>query len=45
MTIDVTTVRKRLAELILSKSESNERITQLDNQAKILRKKLHLDSD
>lgn len=38
-------VKKRLAELILSKSENDERIIQLDEQAGILRKKLHIDSN
>jgi len=45
MAIDIVIVKKYLAELILSKSYNDEKVNQLDNQVKILRKKLDIDSD
>jgi len=45
MTLDKAIVRKRLSELILSKSQNDKKIIHLDEQAKILRKKLHIDTD
>ena len=45
MAIDIAIVKKRLTELILSKSYNDERVNQLDDQAKILRKKLDIDSN
>jgi len=45
MAIDIAIVKKRLAELILSKSQNDEKSIHLDEQARILRKKLHIDSN
>ena len=38
-------VKKRLAKLIISKSQNNERINQLDSQAKILKQRLCIETD
>jgi len=43
--MNLAIVRKRLDELILLKSQNDERIIQLDTQAQNLRKRLHIDSD
>ena len=43
--MDVTIVKKRLDELIFSKSQNIEKVIHLDEQAKALRKKLRIDSD
>ncbi|KFM16655.1 hypothetical protein SCCGRSA3_01041 [Marine Group I thaumarchaeote SCGC RSA3] len=44
MNVGKTIVQKRLDELILLKSQNDEKIIQLDTEAKTLRKKLSLDS-
>ena len=45
MTIDEKIVKERLANLIDSKSQNDKKINELSEQAKILRKRLQLDSD
>ena len=42
--MDIEIVKKRLAGLILSKSQNDERIKNLDDQATILRKRLHIET-
>ncbi len=43
--MDVSIIKKRLTDLVLSKSQNDEKLIHLDEQAKVLRKKLQLDSD
>lgn len=45
MTIDEKIIEERLATLIDSKSQDDKKINDLSEQAKILRKRLQLDSD
>ena len=45
MAVNIAIVKKRLDELIFSKSQNDEKLLHLDEQAEILRKKLHLDSN
>jgi hypothetical protein len=43
--MNLAIVKERLTELILSKSQNDERIIQLDTQAQNLRKRLDIDSN
>ena len=43
--MDLEIVRKRLAELIICKSQNDEKINQLNNQATILRQRLQIETN
>ena len=43
--MNIELVKKRLTELILSKSQNDEKVNQLDGKAKILRQRLQIETD
>ena len=45
MTIDEKIIKERLATLIDSKFQNDEKINELSNQAKILKKRLQIETD
>lgn len=45
MTIDEKVVKERLANLIDSKLQNDEKINELSNQVKVLRKRLQIETD
>ena len=45
MTIDEKIIKERLATLIDSKLQNDEKINELSNQAKILKKRLQIETD
>lgn len=45
MTIDEKIIKERLATLIDSKSQDDKKINELSNQAKILKKRLQIETD